>query len=135
MSGSAASAGGGLVISCAPPSVHQTDGCVKWLSWLRTVTEQNSFSDLLDVCKGVRPGDFVNEEVVGGMGGADEMGKKKVRELELVDIETSQIEDLKAMRMRPHLLPYRRYMYVGEMSLERTTRDRLGAAVSRRKEG
>jgi hypothetical protein len=51
-------------------------------------------------------------------------------DLELVDIELAQIEDLTGMRARPEILPYRRYLYVGEMSLDRKTREKAGQAVS-----
>jgi hypothetical protein len=50
-------------------------------------------------------------------------------ELKLVDVEAEQLEDLTAMRGRPELLPYRRYLYVGEISLDRETRNRMGSAV------
>lgn len=50
--------------------------------------------------------------------------------LDLVDIELAQVEDLTQMRMRPHLLPYRRYIYVGECSLDGDARRETGNAVS-----
>ena len=37
------------------------------------------------------------------------------------------------MRAKPEILPYRRYLYVGEMSLDRKTREKAGQAVSRRR--
>ena len=83
----------------------------------------------MDVCIGVRSDSF-------GKGAlAKQRDEKAVVEtpsvpLDLVDIETSQIEDLTAMRMRPHLLPYRRYIYIGDVSLDQRSCDKLGAAVS-----
>lgn len=52
-------------------------------------------------------------------------------ELELVDIEAKQMEDLTAMRMRPHLLPYRRFIHIGEVSFAADTKAKLAAGVSR----
>lgn len=51
-------------------------------------------------------------------------------DLNLVDIETKQMEDLTAMRMRPHLLPYRRFIYIGEVSFASDKKNRLAAGVS-----
>jgi hypothetical protein len=51
-------------------------------------------------------------------------------DLNLVDIETRQMEDLTAMRMRPHLLPYRRYIHIGEVSFGTEKRNKLAAGVS-----
>jgi hypothetical protein len=51
-------------------------------------------------------------------------------ELELVDIEKKQLEDLTNMRKSPHLLPYRRFIYVGEVSLQKDKKEKYGAGVS-----
>lgn len=83
--------------------------------------DESYFNTLVDLCRGIRPGSFASLPSTSSETKDD---KKTIpTELELVDIERSQIEDLVAMRMRPDLLPYRRYIYVGEMSLDRRTRD------------
>jgi hypothetical protein len=94
------------------------------MSWLRSVSEQKDFQGLVKACSGVKSTTF---EADGGHG----EGKSKVPfDLELVDIEIDQVNDLTAMRARPHVVPYRRFIYVGEVSLDRKQRDKLGAAVS-----
>jgi hypothetical protein len=107
LSGSLAPSGGGLAVSCSPPSIHDSDGCQRWMAWLRKVADEWVYENLADLCFGVRPHDFTLP-----------MGESKPRELDLVDIEQSQLNDLVAMRTRPHLLPYRRYLYIGEVSLD-----------------
>lgn len=79
----------------------------------------------MDVCAGVQPDAFQRSSHVGRR----DSKPNTTATLELVDIETSQIMDLTAMRMRPELLPYRRYMYIGDISLDQRTTDRLGTAV------
>jgi hypothetical protein len=51
-------------------------------------------------------------------------------DLDLVDIETKQIEDLTHLRMRPHCVPYRRFIYIGDVSLGIEKRNRLATGVS-----
>lgn len=134
-SGSAATSGGGLAVSTCPPSVHLSAECTTWLAWLKRVTEQRDFSQLVEVCRGVRVGD--PKSLDDKMQTIDEEKKKSFvpgtssayhTDLELIDIEKSQIEDLVAMRMRNELLPYRRYLFVGEMSLDRASRERASNA-------
>lgn len=134
LSGSASAAGGGLAVSCAPPSVHQNEACHRWMSWLKKVHEQKDYDALVDLCVGVTPREFARrdsqgendvKEVKNGEGSSSTRN-----ELELVDIERDQMEDLIAMRSRPHLMPYRRYIYIGEVSLDKTTRQQYGQQVS-----
>mgnify|MGYP006876497481 CR=1 FL=1 len=96
-------------MSCAPPVIHNADGCRKWMEWLRRVTEEKSFNKLVDHCIGVTSRDFSARTASGVTG--------KATDLELIDLERAQIEDMIAMRARPHLLPYRRYIYIGGTSL------------------
>ena len=128
ISGSAASSGGGLAVSCAPPSIHLTDACAAWTAWVHSTFAQQDFQSLVDVCAGVRPGSF-EKRSLAAQGDSTVDVKNPPRPLELSDIEMSQIEDLTAMRMLPHLLPYRRYIYIGEVTLDQAARDRLGGSV------
>lgn len=107
LSGSLGPSGGGLAVSCAPPVVHDTEGCHRWMEWLRKVSDERVYEGLTGLCFGVQPRDF-----------AGPVAESKPRELELVDIERSQMEELVSMRAKPHLLPYRRYLYIGEISLD-----------------
>ena len=119
LSGSYAPAGGGLAVSCAPPNIHDFDGCHRWMDWLRKVADERSYDNLTGLCFGVQPRDFTRP-----------MGESKPLELDLVDIEQSQLDDLVAMRMRPHLLPYRRYLYIGEVSLDSKSKSKFENVVS-----
>ena len=118
LSGESAASGGGLSVSCAPPSIHHQDACVKWMEWLRKVAGQKDIQDLANLCEGISSNTFIIPE------------QKFPTDQDLVDVEQAQLEDLTAMRMRPHLLPYRRYIYIGEVSLDKKTQQCLGAAVS-----
>jgi hypothetical protein len=119
LSGSAAGAGGGLAISTCPPAMSRTERCARWLDWLQQVSTSTDYHTLVKLCH-----DFV---VSRGGGKAVEMDEM---DLELVDIEKKQIEDLTNMRKSPHLLPYRRYIYIGEVSLQKEKKERFGAGVS-----
>lgn len=53
--------------------------------------------------------------------------------MDLIDIEKSQLEDLVNMRLRNDLVPYRRFVYIGEMSLSSASREsysRNGVSLS-----
>ena len=126
-SGSAASSGGGLAVSCAPPSIHLADACLRWSEWLRSAFSQSDFQSLVDLCVGIRAGTF---ETRAKASIGDIKPEATTSPLELVDIEAAQIEDLTEMRMRPDLVPYRRFLYIGEVSLDPRQRDKLGSAVS-----
>lgn len=91
-----------------------------WTAWLRKVCEAPDFQSLVELSLGVRSDTFVTTSAPD---------RPPSSMLDQIDIETAQIKDLTAMRMRPHLLPYRRYMYIGEISLERGSRDKIGGAV------
>ncbi|RXK38168.1 hypothetical protein M231_04542 [Tremella mesenterica] len=71
--------------------------------------------------------DKVMEQVREQGDGKDEEKSKgkdqKNEKLVLVDIELEQIKDLIKMRSQPWVVPYRRYLYVGEVSLDKSTRD------------
>lgn len=120
----------------APPSPHLPLACMRWMEWLQGINDENDFRGLVDKCQGIRPGQFEREAKISP--GVKDDKKAAVEpgqvveeeELLQVDLEQAQLEDLAAMRSRPDLLPYRRYLYIGEMSLDQKTRDRLGGPVS-----
>ena len=120
LSGSPAGAGGGLAISTCPPLMSHNDRCARWLEWLQQVSTATDYQTLVDLCH-----DYVRSK-----GGSNKMVEMNDQDLELVDIEKKQIEDLTNMRKSPHLLPYRRYIYIGEVSLQREKKERFGAGVS-----
>jgi hypothetical protein len=119
LSGSAAGAGGGLAISTCPPPMSRTERCARWLDWLQQVSTSTDYHTLVKLCH-----DFVVSR------GGDKAVEMDEMDLELVDIEKKQIEDLTNMRKSPHLLPYRRYIYIGEVSLQKEKKERFGAGVS-----
>jgi hypothetical protein len=127
LSGSPAAAGGGLAVSTCPPLLSHGDKCARWLEWLQAVTSERDYSALVNHCHDHAA--FISGRK-GKMGMGMDIDPPPEPELELVDIERKQIEDLTAMHKRPHLLPYRRYIYVGEVSLSKEQKDRIGSGVS-----
>lgn len=106
IAGELALSGGGLAVSCTPPVIHNAAGCRRWMDWLRRVTDVGTFEKLAEECKGVSSKTFASVS-------EQEKPRSGDSELDLIDIERSQIEDLAGMRAKPHLLPYRRYIYIG----------------------
>jgi len=93
------------------------------------VFAQKDFQSLVEVCMDIRPNTFISR-TLDNQKDINAKLAAPLTSLDLVDIETSQIEDLTAMRMRPDLLPYRRYIYIGEVSLDQRLCGHLGSAVS-----
>jgi hypothetical protein len=121
LSGSAAGAGGGLAVSTCPPLMSHSDRCARWLDWLQQSSTATDYQNLVDLCH-----DYVRAR----SSGTGKMVADNDMDLELVDIEKKQLEDLTNMRNSPHLLPYRRYIFIGEVSLPRDKKERFGAGVS-----
>lgn len=107
---------GGLAVSCAPPSPSMTRTCALWTAWVQRTSRCTDLEGILATCKGVRSGSSTYR------------AQAPSGQLELIDVETEQIEDLTAMRAQPHTVPFRRYLYVGEVS-DRARLARLGQAV------
>jgi hypothetical protein len=91
------------------------------MEWLQQVSTTTDYQNLVNLCH-----DYVRSRG----GSVDKMVELYDADLELVDIEKKQIEDLTNMRKSPHLLPYRRYIYIGEVSVQKEKKDRIGAGVS-----
>lgn len=124
LSRSKASAGGGLAVSVCPPHYADTDACARWLEWLARTTDETEYQALANLCL-----DYTNP-APANKGGMNMDIDLEIPELDLVDIETKQMVDLTAMRMRPHLLPYRRYIHIGEVSFGAEKKNKLAAGVS-----
>lgn len=119
LSGSPAGAGGGLAASTCPPLLSHSERCARWVDWLQKVSTTTDYQTLVALCNDyVQTRDGPNKAVE-----ANDMN------LELVDIEKKQIEDLTNMRKSPQLLPYRRYIYIGEVSLQKEKKEKFGAGV------
>lgn len=99
--------------------MSRTERCARWLDWLQQVSTSTDYHTLVKMCH-----DFVVSR------GGDKAVEMDEMDLELVDIEKKQIEDLTNMRKSSHLLPYRRYIYIGEVSLQKEKKERFGAGVS-----
>jgi len=123
LSGSPAGAGGGLAVSTCPPLMSHSERCARWLEWLQQSSTATDYQTLVDLCH-----DYVRARGPGT--GTSKTGMENELDLELVDIEKKQLEDLTNMRKSPHLLPYRRYIFIGEVSLPKDKKDRYGAGVS-----
>jgi hypothetical protein len=91
------------------------------LDWLQQSSTATDYQNLVDLCH-----DYVRAR----SSGTGKMVADNDMDLELVDIEKKQLEDLTNMRNSPHLLPYRRYIFIGEVSLPRDKKERFGAGVS-----
>jgi hypothetical protein len=104
-----------------------------WLAWLKLVYDQRDFQELVQVCQGVQPRDWNSFRQIIKANPPGQVNKDKpmprTHELDQIDVEKAQIEDLIQMRKRTELMPYRRYLYVGEMSLDAVTKERLGRTV------
>lgn len=126
LSGSKASSGGGLAVSACPPDHANVDQCARWVDWLAQCTSEKDYQALVNLC--LR---YINPAAakMGRMGMGMDIDSDG-NEMTLVDVETRQFEDLTMMRMRPHSLPYRRYIYIGDVSFGAEGRNRLAAGVS-----
>ncbi len=139
LSGSKASSGGGLAVSICPPPIHLGQACVSWISWLQSMIDAQTFSTLVQRSQGIRADTFEKEDV-SRFPFSTEVDKEtkplnairgpRDDDLTLEDIEIWQLEDLARMRARPHVLPYRRYIHIGEMALSEESRRKIGAGVS-----
>lgn len=109
-----------LVVACAPPLLQQQKKCADWSRWLRDVRSSTRFKDVAKKChkylQHSRP-DLVSKD------------KKDDLELSLSDVERLGVQDLSQMRIRPHVLPYRRYVYVGPTTLKPHDKEEYGDTV------
>ena len=103
--------------------MSHSERCARWLEWLQQSSTATDYQTLVDLCH-----DYVRARGPGT--GTSKTGMDNELDLELVDIEKKQLEDLTNMRKSPHLLPYRRYIFIGEVSLPKDKKDRYGAGVS-----
>lgn len=129
LSGSPAAAGGGLAVSTCPPHLSHGDKCARWMDWLQRISNEKDYTALISLCN-----DYAaymsGKKGKMGMGLGMDIDLPQEQDLELLDIERKQIEDLTAMHKTPHLLPYRQYIYIGEVSLSKESKDKMGAGVS-----
>lgn len=113
---------GGLAVSSAPPQLQMRNDCARWLEWLTKVTQCDEWKELVGLCK----------QVVAGKGGSAASGCRSPaagkdtsgEPLSLHIIEEQGLRDMARMRLRPHIVPYRRYIYIGELSLNVDRRNR-----------
>lgn len=97
---------GGLAVTYAPPSMPRKRDCDNWLSWLRKVFNCSNYEELLPLCREgheAQQAQLFPNSVDGDV-------------MKLSTVEETGLRDLIAMRERPDLLPYRRYLYVGPLS-------------------
>jgi hypothetical protein len=117
LSGDLVTEGGGLAVSCAPPVIHDTRGCATWIDWLHATYEQRTFEGLVELCRGIRPEHFACHNKFDGTS----------TPLTQIDVEIAQGSDMMGMRLRPEIVPYRRYIYIGPVSMKS---DQQNKAVS-----
>lgn len=97
------------------------------MEWLARASSQTDYKSLVGLCFDYDR--FVNA-TAAGKGAMDMDIDVAVKDLDLIDIETKQMEDLTAMRTRPDILPYRRCIHIGEVSVPSEKRAKLGQGVS-----
>ena len=125
--------GGGLAVSYCPPPLSNQQACVRWLDWLRQVFECTEYEPLIQLCRKAHAAQHQATQTNAVNGGGrtpasgnntpnPSGGRSPMREnaqpppLDLLTVELEGIRDLMAMRLRPQLLPYRRYLYIGSLS-------------------
>lgn len=125
-----AGSGGGLAVTYCPPQLPQRNACTKWLDWLRAVYECTEYEPLVELCKQARAAQLETRRgsipgsrtpLPGGNstpvpGARSPKMDAPLPPLDLIDVEKNGIRDLMAMRQRPHIVPYRRYIYIGPVS-------------------
>jgi hypothetical protein len=124
LSGDDASSIGGLAISQSPPSTSFPQACIKWMEWLRKVFAANDLATLTPLMS-ARPEHFMLPD---GEVKVDPKAPSNT-DLTLEEIEIAQLVDLGMMRSNPQNVPYRRFIYIGEMSLAKETREKFGSTV------
>ncbi|BEI93027.1 uncharacterized protein CcaverHIS019_0506550 [Cutaneotrichosporon cavernicola] len=92
-----------LVVSAAPPMLVLRQPCELWIDWLGKIFECTDYATLLKLC---RQWARVCNHAESG--------------LALLDTEKISIADLIKMRNLPHIVPYRRCIYVGSIKDEQS---------------
>lgn len=117
-----------LTISCNPPASYDYDACLAWFQWLQRVTKVNSFKDLADLCRLVKPGYFERKDQSLWTQATLSATRQNVEGV-IID----QLIDLSRMRTRDDLVEYDRFVYVGRLELSANAearKRRYGAGVS-----
>lgn len=104
---------GGLAVSYCPPHLAQREQCAKWIDWLRRVFQCDDYEALLKLCS---EGYKAQAQAKQHRGSGSGSGPSQPAPLNLLDVEMNIVGDLVDMRQRPHIVPYRRFIYVGALS-------------------
>ncbi|WWC91072.1 uncharacterized protein L201_006013 [Kwoniella dendrophila CBS 6074] len=108
IAGAGITSGGGISISCCPPSPYQADACKEWKTWLYDVLQSTEYEELISLC----------ETRNKGLGPAFNIA---LRDHDEGKIEQMQIDDLKKMKIRKDIVDYSRFIYVSEEKRINTT--------------
>lgn len=99
--GEMSSEASGIVVSAAPPMLALREPCMQWVDWLGKVFQCTDHAMLLKLCRQwARTWGFA------------ESG------LAIEQVEKISMSDCIKMRNLPHIVPYRRYIYVGSVNDE-----------------
>ncbi|KLT45233.1 hypothetical protein CC85DRAFT_290426 [Cutaneotrichosporon oleaginosum] len=90
---------GGIVVSAAPPLLALKQPCEKWVKWLDDIFACTEHAPLLDLCRQW----------------ARTWGHRQTG-LTIEEVEKISIGDMIKMRTLPHVVPYRRCIYVGSIN-------------------
>lgn len=88
----------GLAVSCAPPDLPQRAKCTLWVDWLGKVFNTTEYEPLVELCR-----EWANHT---GAPGADST---------VAEVDETSWNDLVVMRTIPHIVPYRRCIYIGSV--------------------
>jgi hypothetical protein len=94
---------GGIVVSAAPPMLALRQPCEQWVDWLGKVFTCTDHAALLSLCRQWARTWSLPE-----------------KELEIEQAEKVSMDDFIKMRNLPHIVPYRRCIYVGSINDEQS---------------
>lgn len=92
-----------MAIATTPPSSVDKAARSQWLKRQLDFERLEEWEDVVEHCKGVWPSAFPKPDW-------DEP------DFNIGDLEQAQLADLHAMMVRPESIPYRRFIYLGEIS-------------------
>ncbi|WRT69200.1 uncharacterized protein IL334_006184 [Kwoniella shivajii] len=102
IAGAGITSGGGISISCCPPSPYQAEDCIKWKTWLYDVLKSTEYQELVALCEKYNtenlPPSFQNT----------------LKAMNVGIIEDMQVEDLKKIKTRKNIVDYNRFVFVSE---------------------
>ncbi|WWD21222.1 hypothetical protein CI109_105706 [Kwoniella shandongensis] len=126
-SNSAITSGGGLTVTCCPPSPYNAAACANWKVWVDKISAESEYTELTKLCAGIVPGFFEKQAQAQKNGNA--MATAINALLTMRDVENAQVEDMRAMRIRKDVADYTRFVYVGDEELSAERKAAIGEEI------